>query len=124
MSRQYPQTTNSPNGENVSKMPNNTGTPTTRPNSPVKSIVDLPKKQNKVMNNLKAFFEKNGIAPTTNLVVMNPQKFNAHLNQLNNNKKKNNTIKNSNNKIIKNGNNKTRKNRKNRKSRKNNNRRS
>jgi len=116
MSRQSPQTTNSPNNTSASKMPNKTATPTTRAESPVATEEQ----------SLTAFFEKkkNGIAPNTNLVG-SPQKFNAHLNELIISKKKNNNkapmstnlLGFPKNKSRKNRTNKSRKNRKNRKNR-------
>ena len=96
-------------------------TPTTRVASPI--ATELTKKQNE---SLTAFFakKKNGEAPATNLIGF-PQKFNAGLNEIIINKKKNNNkppistnlLGFPKNKTRKNRTNKSRKNRKNRKNR-------
>ena len=116
MSRQSPQTTNKANNTLASKMPNKNATATTRAESPV-----VTEEQS-----LTAFFEKkkNGEAPATNLIGF-PQKFNAGLNEIIINKKKNNNkppistnlLGFPKNKTRKNRTNKSRKNRKNRKNR-------
>ena len=130
-----PPETNKPNNTLASKMPNKNATATTRAESPIKtpnSPVNIPKKQGKEQS-LTAFFEKkkNGIATNTSLMGF-PQKFNAHLNEIIINKKKNNNkppestnlLGFPQNKTRKNRTNKSRKNRKNRKNRKGNTRRS
>lgn len=119
MSRQSPQTTNKPNNTLASKMPNKNATATTRAESPV--ATEVPQKEEQ---SLTAFFEKkkNGVATNTSLMGF-PQKFNAHLNEIIINNKKNNNKppKSTNllgfpqNKTRKNRKNKSRKNRKNRK---------
>lgn len=115
MSSLPPQRTNSPNGEDVSKKPNQTATPTTRAESPV--ATEVPQKEEQ---SLTAFFEKkkNNIPRTTNLLGINPRKFNAHLNEIIVSKKKNNNKPPTSTNLLGFPKNKTRKNRKN-KSRKN-----
>ena len=118
MSGQSPPTTNKPNNTLASQMPNKNATATTRAESPVAT-----KEQS-----LTAFFEKpnNSKAKNTNLMGF-PRKFNAHLNEIIINKKKNNNKppkstnllgfpqNNQKNNTRKNRTNKSRKNRKNRK---------